>query len=283
MSAPDPRGVHRNDNVAAAEQHRHHQSRPGLAAFLNGQAHHRRPGQHSVRHRGLRTRTKEYFSLQEAFVELHLGDLSENFDFAAMRVGNQVFNQDVRGFLFNDINTALRIFGNYDNNHYQYNFAAFDMREKDTDSGLNTLDSRDQQVLIANIYHQDFLWHGYTAQLSFLANLDYGGQHYDENGAIVRPEPLGTLQAHSLQAYYLGWTGDGHIGRLNLTHQFYEALGRDDFNDLAGRPVNINAQMAALEISYDQDWIRYKGSVFYASGDRNATRWHGDRFRYRGG
>jgi len=31
--------------------------------------------------------------------------------------------------------------------------------------------------------------------------------------------------------------------------------------------VDINAQMAALELSYDRDWIRFKASLFYASGD----------------
>jgi hypothetical protein len=34
--------------------------------------------------------------------------------------------------------------------------------------------------------------------------------------------------------------------------------------------VDINAQMAALEVSYDRDWIRYKASFFYASGDDKA-------------
>ncbi|HZV34043.1 MAG TPA: hypothetical protein VFB72_05655, partial [Verrucomicrobiae bacterium] len=215
------------------------------------------------------TRTKEYLSLQEAFLEFHLGDLSKNYDFIATRIGNQVYNQDFRGFLFNDINSGWRIFGNIDDNHYQYNVAAFDMREKNTDSELNTFNARDQQVVLANIYRQDFLAHGYTAQLSFLANLDGGSTHYDDNGFLVRPEPIGTVQAHSVHAYYVGWAGDGHIGPLNLSHQFYQAFGHDDFNNLAGRPVDINAQMAALELSYDRDWVRYKGSIFYASGDRN--------------
>lgn len=215
------------------------------------------------------TRTKEFLSLQEAFFELHLADLSDNYDFIATRIGNQPFNQDFRGFLFNDINSGWRIFGNIDNNLYQYNVAAFDMREKDTDSGLNTFNSRDQQVILANLYRQDFLWHGYTAQLSFLTDLDNGKTHYDENGFIVRPNPIGTLQPHNVHAYYVGWAGDGHIGRINVSHQFYEAFGHDDFNGLAGRPVDINAQMAALEVSYDRDWVRYKGSIFYASGDGN--------------
>jgi len=86
------------------------------------------------------------------------------------------------------------------------------------------------------------------------------------------------VQAHDVNAYYLGWGGDGHIGRINVSHQFYQALGYDSFNDLAGRPVTINAQMAALEISYDRDWARYKASFFYASGDSNPTDGKGTGF-----
>ena len=54
------------------------------------------------------------------------------------------------------------------------------MREKDTNSELNTFDDRDQEVFIANFYWQDFFWKGYTAQWSLHANFDHGGTHYDE-------------------------------------------------------------------------------------------------------
>ena len=216
------------------------------------------------------TRSKNYFALQEAFLELHLADLSDTYDFIAFRGGNQVFNSDFRGFIFNDINLGFRFFGNADNNRYQYNAAFFDMREKETNSELNTFDDRDQRVFVANLYLQDFIWSGYTAQASFHANFDDGDLHYDRNGNIVRPAPLGTVLEHSLTAYYLGWAGDGHIGPLNLSHAFYQVLGRDDFNGLAGRPIDISAQMAALELSLDRDWVRYKASFFYASGDSDA-------------
>jgi hypothetical protein len=165
-------------------------------------------------------RTKTFFALQQAFVEIHLADLTDNFDFVSLRAGNQPFNADFRGFLFNDVNLGARLFGNYANNLYQYNLAVFDMREKDTDSELNTFNNRDQEVVIANLYRQDFIWPGYTAELSFLANFDHGGTHYDDNGNLVRPEPLGTVRPHDVKAYYLGWGGDGHIGPLNISHQF---------------------------------------------------------------
>ena len=217
------------------------------------------------------TRTKDFFALQEAFAEMHIRDLSENYDFVSSRVGIQPFVSDFRGFIFNDTNLGIRLFGNAQNNRYQYNVVYFNMREKDTYSDLNTFEARDQQVFIANLYKQDFFAKGYTAQWSLHINIDDGGTHYDKNDFLTRPELLGDVVPHSIHSYYLGWAGDGHIGRLNINHAIYEVLGEDEFNGLAGRKVNINAQMAALELSYDRDWIRYKISGFYASGDSNPT------------
>ena len=77
------------------------------------------------------------------------------------------------------------------------------------------------------------------------------------------------MRPHAVRAYYYGLTGDGHIGRLNMTHAFYQVLGHDTFNEIAGRTVDINAQMAAVELSLDKDWLRYRVSFFYASGDKN--------------
>jgi hypothetical protein len=165
-------------------------------------------------------------------------------------------------------------------NRYQYNAALFDEREKDTNSQLNTFGSRNQRVLVVNLYKQDFfeflgdedLRRGYTMQASFLYNHDGADTLYDRDGFIVRPEPLGgPIVPHDVNAYYFGINGDGHIGRVNLTDSFYEVIGRDDMNGLAGQPVSINAQEGAVELSYDQDWIRFKASFFYASGDKNPT------------
>ena len=264
--SPDPRGA-LGGNGSPPPNNGGVQNPGDIGGLLNGQT---GPAD-SYRSTTHAERTKTYFALQQAFVEMHLADLSDNFDFVSLRAGNQPFNADFRGFLFNDINSGVRLFGNYANNLYQYNLAVFDLREKDTDSELNTFNNRDQDVFIANLYRQDFIWPGYTAEWSFLANWDRGGTHYDDSGNLVRPEPLGTVRAHDENVYYLGWGGDGHIGPLNLSHQFYQALGQDDFNNLAGRSVAINAQMAALEISYDRDWARYKASFFYASGDDNPT------------
>jgi hypothetical protein len=217
------------------------------------------------------TREKNFLSLQEAFGEIHLRDLSSNYDFVSSRIGIQPFVSDFRGFIFDDTNLGVRIFGNYDNNRWQYNIAAFDMLEKDTYSDLNEFNRRDQQILVANVFRQDLIWKGYTGELTFLANFDDISRHYDKNGFITRPAPIGTVADHYVQAYYLGWTGDGHIGWLNIDHAFYQVFGEDGLNGIAGRRVQISAQMAALELSIDKDWVRHKLSVFYASGDHNPT------------
>ena len=224
------------------------------------------------------TREKEFFSLQEAFGEIHLRDLSSNYDFISLRAGIQPFVSDFRGFIFNDTNLGVRIFGNYDNNRWQYNIAAFDMLEKDTYSDLNEFSRREQQIYVANVFRQDLIWKGYTGELSFLANFDNSSRHYDKNGFITRPAPIGTVADHYVQAYYLGWTGDGHIGWLNIDHAFYQVFGEEGLNGIAGRRVEISAQMAALELSIDKDWLRHKLSVFYGSGDHNPTNSHATGF-----
>ena len=192
-------------------------------------------------------------------------------------------------FIFNDTNTGERVFGNYDNNHLQYNAAYFTQREKDTFSGLNQYSARGQDIFIANVYRQDALnlflpasnnlALGYTAQLSFHANLDHGQQHYDKTDTLVRPAPIGgPIEEHDVNTFYFGLAGDGHIGWLNVTHAFYEVLGRDDKNGIAGRAVDVNAQMFAIELSRDYDFLRPKVSFLYASGDRKATDSHATGF-----
>jgi hypothetical protein len=219
-------------------------------------------------------RFQTHIALQQFFFETHLLDLSENYDFAAMRVGTQTFNADFRGHVFFDSNWGYRLFGNLGKNRLQYNIALFDLFEKESFSELNTWNDRDQMVFVANLYWQDFGVEGYTAQVSFLGNWDHGsdaGLNYDSAGNIVRPTPLGTVAPHDLAAYYLGWNGEGHLGRINISHSLYHVFGEDDLNGLAGQSVDISAWMAALELSLDTDWMRHKLTFFWGSGDDNAS------------
>lgn len=216
------------------------------------------------------SRFDSHFGLQEAFGEVKIHDLSPNYDFVSLRAGIQQFSSDFRGFIFTDEQPGVRVFGNLRSNRVEYNAAYFQMMEKDTNSGLNKFRRRQQQVLIGNVYIQDFFFHGYTTQFSYHFNKDDASLHYDENDFLTRPAPIGAVQPHNVRAHYIGWTGNGHIGKLNINHAAYQVLGHDDLNPIAGHYVDINAQMAAVELSVDHDWLRYRTSVFYASGDKNA-------------
>jgi hypothetical protein len=222
------------------------------------------------------TRFDTHVGLQEAFFEYKIADLSPNYDFISVRAGIQQFASDFRGFLYVDEQPGVRIFGNAGSNKWEYNATYFNLLEKNTNSELNTFDRRNQQVMIANVYRQDFLKKGYTTEFLVAYNKDDGDLHYDDNGFLVRPAPVGkvigqgtgtNIFTHEIHAGYLGWLGNGHFGRTNITHAFYQAFGSDSLNPIAGRPVTINAQFAALELSRDYNWVRFRVSGLFASGD----------------
>jgi hypothetical protein len=214
-------------------------------------------------------RDRSWWALEEYFAEVKLADLSPEYDFMSLRVGSQPFNSDFRGFIFSDINRGVRLFGTLNGNRDQFNLVYFRQAEKETNSFLNTFDDRRQNIFIANTYHQDTLFPGYTTSFSVHYNNDLPSTLYDRNGFLVRPDPTGVFQRHQIDAVYLGWAGDGHIDRYNITHAFYWVFGRDSLNPLANQAQNINAQMAAVELSYDRDWIRFRSSLFWSSGDGN--------------
>lgn len=217
------------------------------------------------------TRTDTHVSLEEAFVEVKLFNTNDNYDAVSVRAGIQPFNADFRGFLYSDNNLGIRTFGAFSNNKTQFNLAWFHQLEKDTNSKLNRFLFRHQNVYIANLFRQDFLTKGYTIQLVGAFNDDRGRKHFDTNGFLVRPALIGSARQHDVQAGYFGINGDGHIGILNLTNSYYFAFGRDEFNPVAGRKTDIRAHMGAVEASIDRNWLRFKGSFFFASGDSDPT------------
>jgi len=213
------------------------------------------------------TRFSSHIGLQEAFFEAKLVDLSSNYDVLSVRAGVQELSTDFRGFVAVVEQPGIRLFGTLKSSQIEYNAAFFDFLEKEANSGFNELHRRHQQMTVANVYVQDFLTRGYTAQFSYHYNSDEGEPHYDANGFLVRPAPIGLIRPHHVRSSYFGWAGNGHIGRLNLTHAFYQVIGTDELNPIEAREVDVNARMAAIELSVDKDWLRIKGSLFWASGD----------------
>ncbi|BBB10433.1 hypothetical protein SPYCW_3449 [Sphingopyxis sp. EG6] len=216
-------------------------------------------------------RYDSFLGVQELFVDKHLGNTSDRYDFYSVRLGIQPFQSDFRGFLFNDSQLGLRFFGNRDNNRFQYNFAAFWRLEKDTNSGLNdiTQTPRDDFILTANLYRQDFPFVGLTSQVSVTYNMnrEKNDVQIDHNGFPVRPALLGDLRGREYDVVYLGYSADGRIGRINLTASFYAALGEDRNSFFTSKPAQIRAGFGAVELSYDVDWLRFRLSGLYATGD----------------
>ncbi len=218
-------------------------------------------------------RREGFVGIQEAFVDVHLRNVSDRYDFDSLRVGIQPFISDFRGFLFQDLPMGIRLFGNRNNNIYQYNIGYFKRVEKDTNSGLNDIrqDLRDDDFFVANLYRQDFPFLGFTSQVSYIHNRnDEDGQRYfDANGFLARPSSLGDQKPFGYHVDYFGLSGDGHYGRLNITTSTYYATGKTDRHPLAQREQNIDALFHATEISRDFDWFRLRGSFLYASGDKD--------------
>ena len=215
------------------------------------------------------SRFRQDFAIEEWFYESKIADTSPNYDFVSIRAGSQPFTSDFRGFIFSDINRGVRIFGNRLSNRDQYNVIWFDQTEKDTNSNLNTFDDRHQNTLIANYFRQDFIWPGYNTELSYHYNNDQASTEFDRNRFLIRPDPVGVFAEHAVKSHYLGWAGNGHINRFNISHALYYVFGNDELNPLAGQSQQIDAYMAAIELSYDRDWARFRTSFFHTSGDHD--------------
>ena len=143
---PQPRPVADLHRQPRADQGQHRLraariSNIGVTLALQHQLCRRRRAPHPVRRAVAAAPTASITALgvQEAFVDYHIRNVSDRFDFDSVRVGIQPFNFDFRGFLFQDQQLGIRLFGNRDNNRFQYNIAAIWRLEKDTNSGLNDL------------------------------------------------------------------------------------------------------------------------------------------------
>jgi hypothetical protein len=218
-------------------------------------------------------RRDHFVGVQEAFVDYHLWNVSERYDFDSVRVGIQPFSSDFRGFLFQDNQLGVRLYGDRDNNRVQYNLAWFRRLEKDTNSGLNDVGRRprDDDVFIANLYRQDLPVPGLTSQVTLVwnRNREKGQIHFDDNGFPARPALIGDVRTRSYDAVYIGYSADGHFGRINLTATAYGVVGEDRNSTFTGKPTKIRGWFAAVEPSYDFNWLRVRGSALYASGDKD--------------
>jgi hypothetical protein len=223
-------------------------------------------------------RTEGFVGIQGLFIDKHLRNVSDRYDFDSIRIGIQPITVDFRGFLFQDSPVGVRLFGTRDNNRWQYNFGWFRRIEKDTNSGLNDITEnslsealRDDDVLLFNLYRQDFPTLGFTSQIALVHNRNRESEHnfIDDNGFLTRPAAMGLQKNREYDVTYIGYNGDGHIGRWNLTASAYYAFGEESPATFADWNSDISAAFAAIELSRDFDWLRVKASGIYGSADED--------------
>ena len=220
-----------------------------------------------------KTRHDHHIGIQELFFDKHLRNVSDRYDFDSIRIGIQPYSTDFRGFLFQDQQFGVRLFGTRNNNFWQYNLAWFRRLEKDTNSGLNDVSQslRDDDIFIASLYRQDFPVLGFVSQGTVVhnRNRENDGLFFDKNGFLARPASIGGERLRSYDVTYIGYNGDGHFGRLNLTTSFYYALGEETPGTFVAEKNDIDAFFFAAEASVDFDWIRVRLSGLFATGDED--------------
>jgi len=217
------------------------------------------------------TRNDNFVGIQGLFLDKHLRNVSDRFDFDSLRIGIQPITADFRGFLFQDSPVGIRLFGTRDNNRWQYNIGIFRRLEKDSNSGLNDIsaDLRDDDVYLFNLYRQDFPILGFTSQIALVhnRNSEIDEPFIDTNGFLARPAALGVQKNREYEVTYVGYNGDGHIGRWNLTASAYYAFGTETPATFTDLESDISAAFAAVEVSRDFDWLRLRATLIYGSGD----------------
>lgn len=208
-------------------------------------------------------------AVQELFGEALLWDMDPYLDFGSIRVGRQAFASDFRNLIFTDNNDGIQLFGSLNESKIDYQLAFFDLAAKNPFSNLNTFDRRDQTFFAANVFFEDLVATGYKVELTFQWCHDTSATEVDSLLNQIDP---------TVDVYYLGFNGEGRIGKVEVAHAFYWMTGSDDFNQLSGQFLvpevigkqDINAFMGAVEIAIPDDWRRYVFSALYASGDDDA-------------
>ena len=221
----------------------------------------------------------EDYAWVEAFLDYRLAFLSEFGDQINLRAGRQAFQSDFRGFLYSDVNNMARLFGTWDENKWQYNFIAMDAVQADKVSQfLRTNTDRSQFMTGGNVFRRDAPWLGFNLMgAGFYVHDDGTGEGvfnkaFNKTAGVAAAKNFGR---HTVDAGYLEFAAEGVIGSFGVSGAFIQALGRDQSNPYttdslsAGRPVNINAQFAALEITRPTNWFTPRMSILYASGDKN--------------
>jgi hypothetical protein len=193
--------------------------------------------------------------LFETFGEAKLFEIGQTFDATSARVGLQAFNSDFFGLIYFDVQPGARVFSEIARNQFKVNLAVFDRLNKEKLSGLNEFKRREHQVVVLNFQWDDFVLPGFNILPSFVVNVD-------DNGKTL---------GGTLNAYYLGITTTGRLGRFNVNSAFYYVFGETGENTPNRRRQDISAGMAFVQAAYPIAFLTPRLAVAYATGDQDAN------------
>lgn len=191
--------------------------------------------------------------LLETFGEVKLFEIGPTFDATSARLGLQFFTSDFFGFIYNDVQPGARIFSEIARNQFKVNVAAFDRLNKEKLSGLNEFKRRNNQVGVASLEWDDFILSGFNILPNFVVNVD-------NDGSLVGGE---------LDAYYVGFTTNGRIGRVNVNSAVYYVFGETAKNTPTKKNQDISAGMVFGQVAYPVSFVTPRVAVAWATGDRN--------------
>ncbi|MGH7321506.1 MAG: hypothetical protein ACRELA_18035, partial [Candidatus Rokuibacteriota bacterium] len=201
----------------------------------------------------------DFITLFEAFGEVKLFEIGDTFDPTSLRLGLQVFNADFFGFVYNDVQPGARLFSEIARNQFKVNLAFFDRLQKDAVTALNDFERREHQVGVATFQWDDFIFPGFNILPVFVVNHDEG------------------VAGKALDAYYLGLTTNGRLGRFNVNSAFYYVFGDTAQNTPNKQSQDISAGMGFVQVTYPVRFWNPRIAVVYATGDGdpNDSRAHG--------
>src|SRR5882757_6386714 len=225
---------------------------------------------YSSTHAGSTDASGGVFAIQGLSFEKHLRDVSSRYDFDSVRVGIQSLVSDFRGFLLSDQPLALRLFGTRADNVFQYNLALLARIPKDR-VRLNDVSQGipNNQILLGNLYWQDLFKSGATSEFIFAYNRSRAADTRQLLATDGTPAGSPVRAQHDYDVAYLGYSLDGHFGRLNTTAAVYGLAGHERQGTFVDQSTQVRALFAADELSMDFDWRRVRLSMLHASGDGN--------------
>lgn len=194
------------------------------------------------------------YRLLETFGEVKLFEIGNTFDPTSVRAGLQAFNSDFFGFIYNDTQPGFRLFSEINRNQFKVNLAFFERLNQEKLSALKEFKLRDMRMGIVSFQWDDFIFPGFN----ILPNVVWSNDRAP-----------GVVAGGTVDAFYIGFTTNGHIGRVNVNSAFYYVTGTTAKNTPNQKTQPIEAEFVFAQVAYPIAYWNPRFAIGWASGDPN--------------